>query len=437
MALLKMYIWVGVIVLGLTISIVSFWIMLIASAIIFKDYLHPAVIFCIPWCVFLLFLLESNFSYDANSSAYLYFAIGGLFFISGTAFGNRTIAKEKRLNSLVDVYYPNYFFLKALLVIEFLFTIYTFVSLYSFIRANFTINVFLSYYINKSEFGADGIINYGRNIILAAVLSMIIGYSHVSQNERRKYRNYLIIVVIVYLLLSVTKMTRNGILNSALPIVVAIIIVSKAKNTTVLRWGTFGTFGMLALFSIVSVLKAPYLFEGNNFFDVLAKQISLYGSGGFVAFQKVFDSNSFMHLSGANTFRTFIALFDSVAGTRFAPPLIQKSIFIGNNILTNVYTFYYWYASDFGIVYALFIQLIIGVFHGRIYKQMTEYNLFGIYKYCIFLYPLIMQIFQDQYFSLLSNWIQQLVFGVILLQSNILFSRTTQRKGKLVWYKDY
>lgn len=421
--------------MSLTLSIIAFWIFLLASIWLYKDYLHPAIIFCVPWCILLIFLPRSGFSYNASSTAYLYFALGGLVFLIGTAIGTRTVVKDKRIFGEIDTYYPNYGFLRILLVLEVIFTVYTLISFYRFIRAHYSINIFLSYYINRSEFGADGLINYGRNIVLAAVLSMITGYSHVSEEEKPRYKIYLTIEMIFYLALSLTKMTRNGILNSVLPVLAAIIIVSKAKNKTVFKWGIIGGVGLIVLFSVVSILKSPYLFENRDVFDVLTQQFSLYSTGGFVAFQQQFDYNSFPHLGGANTFRTFLAIGDRLFGTNNAPPLIQQSISIGQGTMTNVYTFYHWYVSDFGLVYALFIQLLIGIIHGKIYREMTEYKLFGIYKYCIFLYPMIMQIFQDQYFSLLSNWIQQLVFGLILLNSSILFSRNIDHRNGLVWYR--
>ena len=418
----------------LSLTILFFWILLIVTIYLFKDYLHPAIIFCLPWCVFLSVLRKTGYAFDSNSYVYLYFLLGGVIFVIGTTLGNRIVVKDKRITNRIQSYYPNYFFLKTLIVFDILFTIYTLVSYYRFIRANYVENFFISFYMNKAEFGAFGFISYGRNVVLATVLCMLIGYSHVPEDEKKKYKKYLVVQTFFYFALAMTKMTRNGILSSILPIVTAIIIVSKARNKTIIKWVIAGGLGFIALFSVVSVYKSPYLYKNNNVIDVLLRQFSLYGTGGFVAFQKKFDSNLFQHLGGKNTARTLLAIYDAVFGTNYAPPLIQEYTVIGNDSVTNVYTFYYWYTSDFGIIYALFIQFIIGIFHGKIYRQMTEYKLMGIYNYCIFLYPLIMQIFQDQYFSLLSNWIQLLVFGILLLKTNILFSRKTENKSNFVWY---
>lgn len=422
--------------MSLILTVILFWVLLIFSITIFKDYLHPAVIFCVPWCVFLTFLPQTGFSFDPSSMAYLYFAFGGIIFIFGTCFGNSKFKINERVNAIVEVYYPNYSLLRLLMLLEIAFTIYTYIAFYRFIRSNYSINIFLAYYVNRTEFGAEGIINYGRNIVLAAVLSMILGYSHVAEEEKSKYKKYLFIELFFYLALSITRMTRNGILSSVLPVLCSIVIIRKEKNKTILKWAILGIVGMIILFSVVSILKSPYLYENGNYVKELTHQFSLYGTGGFVAFQNQFDLNQFPRLNGANTFRTLIAVWDKIAGTKYAPPLIQKFMSIGNDTLTNVYTFYHWYASDFGILYAWFIQFLVGMFHGKIYRQMVEYRLFGMYKYCIFLYPLIMQIFQDQYFSLLSSWIQLLVFGTILLRTNILFSRSTVNRNKLIWYKN-
>lgn len=55
--------------------------------------------------------------------------------------------------------------------------------------------------------------------------------------------------------------------------------------------------------------------------------------------------------------------------------------------------------------------------------------MFGIYLYSLLMYPLLMQMFEDQYISLTSNWVQLLINGVIFLNTNILFRRKKNSEG--------
>ena len=115
----------------------------------------------------------------------------------------------------------------------------------------------------------------------------------------------------------------------------------------------------------------------------------------------------------------------------YETPLVQNFISIGNGVTTNVYTFYQYYISDFGCIYALLIQFLVGIFHGVSYKNMSQMKNYWIYIFCFSIYPLIMQFFQDQYISLMSTWIQILIFGFVFLRTNLIFSSYQIQDGSI------
>ncbi len=406
-----------------------------------KDFLHPGFLFCVPWIIFLSFLFLSDYDYDSSSFCYIYFFIGTIIFELGCFIGighKRVIRKERLLNRSDQIYYVNYQSIKILTFMELIFVLYVLYSYFVFIRSHFTVNVFLSYHMNRYEMSNISLIGYGRNFFSAFGICTIIGYSHVSLHERKRYRKYMIIQLLLYVPMTLTRMTRNEILFVILPIFMAFIVVTKQNNIQVLKKMIVAVAAFLVLFGTVAVMKYHTLFANGNFFNTMFDQLLLYGCGAFVAFQKEFDAMSFMGYEGTNTFRFFIAIYDKIAGTELAQPLIQQFINIGNGLITNVYTFYYWYANDFGVLYALFVQFIVGILHGISYRKMSQMSLYGIYIYCLFIHPLVMQIFQDQYFSLLSSWIQFLLFGFVFLQTNILFSKSKNRsKMMLKVYDNY
>lgn len=59
-------------------------------------------------------------------------------------------------------------------------------------------------------------------------------------------------------------------------------------------------------------------------------------------------------------------------------------------------------------------------------------KVYGIYIYCLLMHPLIIQIFQDQYFSLVSSWIQYLIAGFIFLKTNLLFSKPAKKQVQYI-----
>lgn len=399
-----------------------------------KDFLHPGFIFCIPWIIFLILLSLSDYNYDASSFCYIYFFIGTIVFELGCFLGHTKIKRKERLNENISPYYHvNYQSLNLLLIIECIFVLYVLYNYLTFMRSNYTTNIFQTFHSNQDKIPHMGLISYGRNIFSAFGICMVVGYSHVHPKEREKYKKYILIQLLMYFVITLSGVTRNQMLFAALPFFMAFIVVTKQKNTQVFKKMFIAVSVFLIVFCVIAVMKYSSVFANGNYFDKLFDQIVLYGSGGIVAFQKQFDARNFLNYEGANTFRFFQALFDKIAGTHYAMPLVQEFTSIGLNETTNVYTFYRWYYNDFGTFYALIIQFLVGIVHGISYREMSKMKLYGIYMYCILIHPLVMQIFQDQYFSLTSSWIQYFIVGFIFLKTNILFSRSTQRNSIVLY----
>ena len=134
-----------------------------------------------------------------------------------------------------------------------------------------------------------------------------------------------------------------------------------------------------------------------------------YFSSSTVAFVEYMKSPK-DYLYGANTFRFFIAILKSIGFNVNVPELIQEEIqFYGDK--TNVYTVLHYYVRDFGIIYAFFIQFVLGIFYGVLYKKAIlkgTFSPFYIAVLSIFFFPLINQFFDDKYFSILSSWLQMI-----------------------------
>jgi oligosaccharide repeat unit polymerase len=107
---------------------------------------------------------------------------------------------------------------------------------------------------------------------------------------------------------------------------------------------------------------------------------------------------------GENMLRFLFVILNKL-GFNIRPVLLRQE-FVAVPLLTNVYTIYQPYYGDFSIFGALLIQFFLGLWHGFIYLKARLNKPLYIILYALFLYPLFMQFFQDQYFNLLSTWIQ-------------------------------
>ncbi|WP_432743373.1 O-antigen polymerase [Methylobacter sp. G7] len=147
-------------------------------------------------------------------------------------------------------------------------------------------------------------------------------------------------------------------------------------------------------------------------FDAEAEDVSafwLYLLGGITAFQEIFSTSK--HLDyGDNTFRTMYAILAALGFDVEVKGMLQDYVYIPSP--TNVYTVFQPYFKDFGIYFALFMQFLFGLMHAVLYGFSKQKNPVAILLYSLSMYPLFMQWFQDQYFSLMSFW---LFFAILLL----------------------
>jgi oligosaccharide repeat unit polymerase len=73
--------------------------------------------------------------------------------------------------------------------------------------------------------------------------------------------------------------------------------------------------------------------------------------------------------------------------------------------LTNVYTVYEVYFRDFWY-FGVLVPPVFLVVHWELYRRANFIGGIWIFFYSASIYPLVMQFFQDQYFSMLSMWMQ-------------------------------
>lgn len=107
---------------------------------------------------------------------------------------------------------------------------------------------------------------------------------------------------------------------------------------------------------------------------------------------------------GGLTFRTPFAVLRAIGVPVVVPDLVQPFVKVPAEI--NVYTVFSPYYRDFGLVGIATFMLLLGSLHGWVFRQLKTGAPIIIVANALLFYALIMQFFQDQYFSLMSQWIQ-------------------------------
>ncbi len=185
------------------------------------------------------------------------------------------------------------------------------------------------------------------------------------------------------------------------------MITRKLKPGRALAWCTLTM--LLAFVSMPLLMKRdinPVGSFGENAL-MLWHSFRVYLLGALPAFDRLMTLSP-APAYGQHMLRTVFAVTDKLG---FDTPMPLLSEFVKVPVLTpNVYTVYHPYFTDFSYCGAVVIQFFLGLWHGRLYKKAGQGDPLSVCLYALFLYPLFMQFFEDEYFSLLSKWIQ---FGLI------------------------
>lgn len=114
---------------------------------------------------------------------------------------------------------------------------------------------------------------------------------------------------------------------------------------------------------------------------------------------------------GGLTFRTPLAVLRALGASVTVPELIQPFVKVPAEI--NVYTVFSSYYRDFGLIGIVVFMLLLGALHGWVFRHLKTGMPIFIVANALLFYALLMQFFHDQYFSLMSQWIQILVWTYI------------------------
>ena len=136
---------------------------------------------------------------------------------------------------------------------------------------------------------------------------------------------------------------------------------------------------------------------------------------------------------GLNSFRSIFALLHALGLQAPAVPVVQP--YIDVPMPANVYTVHHPYIRDFGALGGALMLFSLGFVHAVVYRRATVRNPHAIYVFlfALLLFPLLMQVFQDMYFTLLSMWLQYGVYAVVffILLSERRYHHKLQQVGNV------
>lgn len=384
-----------------------------------KDLLHPAVVLSSVFTVDVLFfiiirfLLKSNYHLRLNV---LYFTLGLLVFYAGTWLITRgetyKIEPLKESDAKgITLIYKLFLALQIVVCILFIRDLIKEVKLYD----GDSILKYL-YATKNGEYTEKYIFEFFRTLGMA--LSQFALFEIMSNKISKRDLVYPISQILITLVYVIIANNRQILFMFIIPMIF-IYLYNDYQSTKQLLKKIF--ISILVLFVLIAgqciVKKQP----------VDLQFLRLYLNSGIVSFSE-WMLNPTEHYGGGYTFRVIFTILSKLKIANIPSYWIDTRYLELPHVdwrVGNVYTFYHGFAQDFGIWYAMFIQFLVGILYGFLYKSAHKKKTsFYIMLLMVFYYPLIMQFFTEQYASHVSYWVQ--VVGWLYLASctNIFYKRS-------------
>ena len=245
-----------------------------------------------------------------------------------------------------------------------------------------------------------GILGYIFNFAYVALLLQVQNYD----NSRKREKIRLFFLIFLNVLLSIATVSRS----SFIFIILALYILLYLKGQIKKRYYFVGAGGVMVVMFLVTFLReiaSSELGNESSFSDTVA----IYLFGGMPAFDTIKQSNESSF--GANTFRFFYAVFNSLGGNFEVKNTILE--YTNVPILTNVYTVMYAFFRDFGMLGVAFFGTFYGFFFQGCYKLATKKRKIAQLVFA-YLFPMIlMQFFGEYLFSNFSTFLQIIIFSSV------------------------
>lgn len=378
-----------------------------------RDVAYPPFLFTALWCVilFLHSVLEQIWSFEIqplSNTVLLVFTVGALFFTLGglaTHYYYDARAQAQQRPSLTLWLHP--WFDQALFWLPFLALPLFCLEALSLTGTSTSTPFFESLRYQLTVGGRDyGLLDYTIPVVIFNTWLRFWQKEIQPDDTLTRRRFYIALAVNLVLLVLTTGRTYFMLLFALL---IGFRILS---GKPVIRMALYSGISFLSLFAAFSFAKG--FVQEETWAQVLlavSRRLIWYAVGSLRALDH-FLHKPYDLLNGDLTLRFFDALAFRLGLTDTEPAaLVQPDVLVPDR--TNVYTVYYTYIQDFGILASFLFIGVFAIVHGVLYFRSRSGSLSARYAYALMLYPLLMSFFQDQYLSLLSTWIQYLLlYGI-------------------------
>ncbi|EML9828868.1 O-antigen polymerase [Citrobacter freundii] len=343
------------------------------------EWTHPAVVHSIIWLA--CCLLVGYFSESTYLPKDYYILVANLMFFIFAILGAQTF-RNKNVNYKLCLSAQSYVkFLPFVFILTFYFVIFSKFSIGSL----FNISAFREYLV------ADDGANYG----MLGRLALLSLFSSCFLILRCKWTFFISSIFCLPMVIMLGAKT----------LILLYLVVMLVLTPKKLRFSKVLFFSILFILFFYIIMSVRY---PDSSFNLISYYLYNYMSGGFLAFAQL--EHAEQKIFGFNSLRN-IYLWVSFFYPSEIASIIQNWVFVPFPV--NVYSYLRPYYLDFGYVSIVF-PMLFGFISGRVYvlkfKNIRSYYIL----YPIILYAILMQLFDDQYLTWISNWILLIIVGYLM-----------------------
>ena len=374
-----------------------------------RSWLYPPVVFTLLWSIVLFCLiLSGDFFYQISASTLLIFLLGSLAFSAG---GTISIARKVRVSSIVisgsnwtsRVLDASLF----LLIIMFPFYIKRLhdLSVMSGI-SDFWVGLRIQSASGFRENGF-GIFSY---VIMLGNLSSLGALVQLTKSTYSKNKTYLILAMAFsYGILSAGRL-------DSMMLLVSLSCIFALDNKLKIKHVLLIAIVFLSLFIVPAYFMGKGMNKKADFSQnakSMKENIQVYFLGGPVAFDQGI-STSDPGFSRDRSYLFFLRLYNALglSESTTVPPITFEYSYTPR--LTNVYTLYFTYFSDFGLAGVIAIMFMLGITLSFLYRFATLGDPVHVILYSLGFSGLMFSSANDMFLTTLSAWIQAVFFLFLL-----------------------
>jgi len=399
----------------LLISLVTLMALAYVNLFITKNILHPSVVYAGIWSIQLigLLLLRDEFI-DPSIDVLFVVVLGAVLFAIGTHLSSAGIFRRVQLMRPRGVRRDSFLFWIAAVAVA--------ISLYGQYRIFFELTigknfatslVYARTLMSIENEDIYGLYKYGSSLALGALLLLQI---LIIQNKANRVHKILLGYFLLAALFMALLSTGRG------PVVFILLLLGVVYALKVgINWRVGGVItGIVSIGFMVFWIMGRSMGKADDTAAGAANNLMAYLFSSIPALSVYLDQHPIHIIGGdwgSNTFRFFTALMASIGLADRPASLVQEFIPVPH--LTNLYTIYLQYIKDFGLTGVVVIPIALGYLHGHIFRwAMTDKNNeFALYVLAITYLPLLLSVFQETYFSLMSTWIQFAFIGLVMTKA--------------------